>query len=468
MRTGRIEETTEANRTAAASPVRPRVRVRADLGRPARSIHALATLARLMAGTADAPRGAVLAQAAECVGDATGADRVGIYLAPGLVERGATSGDGVGEPPDLATRPFPLAGGERFLLAASWSRCGLAFKGSLIASRSSEPKGWLRVPAGREIPVVGTTGSVALLTLDGLGIGARGPKQDDAVIETVAALIAGFLERDRLERELAAHRVSRAHTERMAQLGRVASSSAHDLNNVLTAILGYADLLELELEPSSEAASVSGACSQPVRGHSELEEIRVAVARGAAIVEEVLGFGRRRPWDEESVDVAQALGRLDAMLRRVAGSDIDLRRKVASGLPPVRVDGDRLERVLVNLVANARHAIETRPGCRSGRIELAVDCVHGACAAETDAGTLRIVVRDNGCGMSAALKRRIFEPFFTTRGAQGGTGIGLADAADFARRAGGRIEVESAEGEGSEIRLLIPIPTACESAPTSV
>ena len=253
-----------------------------------------------------------------------------------------------------------------------------------------------------------------------------------------AGLLAGRL-------ELATLRSERARVERLANLGRVASSAAHDFNNVLTAILGYADLLELELPGVAV-------------GQRELDEIRASVERGAVLVEEVLAFGRTRcsdkSEDESEIDLAQTLARLDGMARRVAGDGIVVSQRVELGLPLVRLDRERLERVVLNLVANARHAIEACPG-RSGRIEISLERICGVLSAR-GSETLRLRVVDNGCGMRADVARRIFEPFFTTRGQLGGTGLGLADAADFAREAGGRIDVETTPGAGSAIQLDLP------------
>ena len=224
----------------------------------------------------------------------------------------------------------------------------------------------------------------------------------------------------------------------------MASSAAHDFNNVLTAILGYADLLELELPDGAVGA----------RGLEDLEEIRVAAARGAKLVDEVLAFGRKRPTGEQEIDLARSLACLDGMLRRVAGDGIEVDVRIAAGLPVVRMDRERFERLLVNLVVNARHAIEARPG-RPGRIEVSLDRVRDG-AGTAGGETVRLRVRDNGCGMDTVVKRRLFEPFFTTRGSEGGTGLGLADLADFARAAGATIEVESEPDAGSLLELRFP------------
>lgn len=451
MRTQRVEETTEANRAAAASAaVSNRAWARTGLAAAeGASAWSHTALARLLSTAASGTRSATLAQAAELIGRAGAADRVGIYLAPAL----------------LALESSPEAD---FVLAASWARRGLGFRGeaTLRAVDAGDPPGPLDLDAlerglgMRVIPCPTPDGVVALVTLEGP------PLAREAFEATIGALVAGFLDRDRLERELAATRAREARNERLAQLGRVACSSAHDLNNVLTAILGYADLLELGL--TDAAANHSAAPAGGLPGGPELEEIRAAAGRGAVLVEELLGFGRRRASEVREVDLAEALRGLEGLLRRLAGDRIALDVSLAPDLPPARIDVERLERVLMNLVANARHAIEARSGGRHrGRIGIVLDRIEDPRAAGEP--MLRLAIRDDGCGMSRELARRAFEPFFTTRAACGGTGLGLADAADFARRAGGRIEVESAEGVGTELALLLPMPVvrgAGATAPT--
>ncbi len=444
MRTGQIEETTEANRVAAESVTPGGAWSRSELDRGSRSWQSLADLARLLSGSTSAPRSAVLAQAAERLGALIEADRVVIDLAPQLAPALVDSTSPRGAPGQLPGEGAAPGQAERFVLAASWTRSGrslLARDRSQVASRFSPSHGWSRIPSTFQVPCTGPEGLLAVIRFDGSFVDGRAPRDLAERAEAAAALVAGYLERDRLERELAAVRAAQTRNERLATLGQVASSAAHDFNNVLTAILGYADLLELEL-PGVAAGASAGAA----RGQQELDEIRAAVERGAGLVEEVLAFGRTRSQAAEQIDLAEALGRLDGMARRLAGEGIAVSQRVEPGLPPIRLDRERLERVVLNLVANARHAIEACPG-RPGRIEISLERVRE---------TLRLRVQDNGCGMGAEVKRRIFEPFFSTRGKLGGTGLGLAGAADFAREAGGRIEVETTPGAGSAIQLDFP------------
>lgn len=485
MRIERIEETTEANRVAAASAVRNRGRDALDAAPDRRVARLLPALARLFSDSAASPRAALLAQTSELLGTALGADHVALYLAEPLLAAG------------LAPSSDPRA--IRFVQAAAYSRRGrtaasamtrdaardaapdvsdsitlspdeevgrrllegrsarvfrsLPRSGRVLASGLTGAPGWSRIHTTLQVPCPGPEGPLALIALEGPFSDPRASQALSESIEAAARLLGSHLERDRLARELAAIRVEQAGSERLAALGRIASSAAHDLNNVLTAIVGYADLLELELPGGVEGAPGTS-------GRLELDEIRSAAERGAKLVEQVLRFGRKQPviaeeaQQAQGVDVAQVLTRLESMLRRVAGTKVELEMAIAAGLPSVHMERERFERILVNLVANARHAIEACPG-RAGRIEIALD---RARAKGNPAGdeSIRLRVRDNGCGMDANVKRRIFEPFFTTRSAGGGTGLGLADVADFAHRAGATVEVESAPGAGCELVLRFP------------
>lgn len=472
MRTKRIEETTEANRVAAASVAPGRGSAAPEVAFEARAASLLPAVVRLLSGCPAPSRIVALARASELLVRALGADRVGIYLP-----------DPAGGSPVAAERDIA-----RFVLAASFAAPGSGGRARegdarivegielsrddeagrrLLAGRSvrafrpldlslshfrSTPgplatPGWSRVHATLQVPCPGPAGPVALIILDGPILATRAARDLECHVEAAASLLAGFLERDRLVRELAALRSERSHTERLAALGRVASSVAHDLNNVLTAIVGHADLLELELPGGFEHALGSPA-------GQDLEEIRTAAARGARLVEEVLAYGRKRASSDEPVDLARALAQLENMLHRVAGGAIELKLVVEEGLPLVRLDLERFERILLNLVVNGRHAIESGGG-RPGRIELRLDRAReGDAAAGVEHVRLRVC--DNGCGMDGALQRRVFEPFFTTRGAEGGTGLGLADVADFAHQTGATIAVESAPDAGCEIELRFP------------
>ncbi len=486
MRIESIEETTEANRVAAASVARGRDLAGTRASGAAVVVSLLPRLVRLLSGSPAPARSVGLAQASELLARGLGADRVGIYLPEPPV--GAPQSNPSAEPASeiarfvLAAssvgtaRPRTGAGGGsrddgielspadpvgRRLLGGHAVRVlrPSSLRGTGAVAGAIDSSGWSRIHTTLHVPCPGPSGLVALIAFDGAFLVAPDARDIEAQLEGVAVLLAGFLERDRLARELAATRAERAHAERLATVGRVACSVAHDLNNVLTVIVGHADLLELDLDDGR------GQVADTSAGQA-LEEIRLAAARGAGLVEEVLAYGRNRPGGMALVDLGPVLERLGGMLKRIAGDAVLLSYEIESALSPVRLDRERFERIVVNLVANARHAIEAgreRPGRIELRLERDCDAARPDPAAGGDRagmGGVRLRVRDNGCGMDAALQARVFEPFFTTRSRAGGSGLGLADVADFAREAGAVVTVESAPGAGCEIALRFPAASA--------
>jgi len=324
--------------------------------------------------------------------------------------------------------------------------------------------GWRAVGQAGLVPCVGSSGLLGVFRVE-LGVGSGGSAA--ACLERVGRvgdLLASFLERRRLARALETRQAEQLHDERMETLGVVASSVAHDFNNVLTAILGYAELLGLELPAGAP-------------GHSELAEIEGAAIRATRLVDQVLAFGRRRPAGVEALDLAGTIRELAPMIDRVLGERVGLDLDLQHAAPPIRVDPTRLEQLLLNLAANARDAV-VRSGRGRGRFSLATRVVEidrdGREARAS--GTLqlapglhlRLSARDDGCGIDPAARDRIFEPFFTTKLEDGGTGLGLATAAAVLREAGGAIDVESEPGSGSGFHLYFPLasPLARSSDPS--
>ena len=281
--------------------------------------------------------------------------------------------------------------------------------------------------------------------------------------EFVGRLFANMLDRLRLGREVEVLRSRQAQADRLSALGQVASGVAHDFNNVLTAILGYADLLEIELGEGGKS------------GHAEIDEIRAAATRATRLVDHVLSFGRVREGGVQPIDLTETLEGLEGMLRRVVGNavtaDFDWAVDAEEGKRDALVvlDPEQLERAVLNLAANARDAFEDPHG--TARFELSTRFVRidSAGREASKSGEIssppsglaggeyvRLTARDNGCGIDPALFERLFEPFFTTK-RDHGTGLGLALCAEFVRAAGGEIRVESAPGQGSAFHLYFPL-----------
>ncbi len=346
--------------------------------------------------------------------------------------------------------------------------------------------GWCVVGRSWLVPCIGSSGLLGAFQID-LGMRpARGATTRLERAGRVGDLLASFLERRRLARALETSHAQQLHDERMETLGVVASSVAHDFNNVLTAILGYAELLGLELPAGAP-------------GRSELAEIEGAAIRATRLVDQVLAFGRRRPAGVERLDLAETIRGLSPMIERVLGERVRLELDLEDGAPPIRVDPTRLEQLLLNLASNARDAV-TESGRGRGCFSLASRIVEidtdgrdrsrtgegGNMAGDGNAGKggetgdgggaaarvlplvpgphLRLSARDDGCGIDPATRDRIFEPFFTTKTESVGTGLGLATAAAVLREAGGMIDVESELGVGSSFHFYFPLTPA---SPTS-
>jgi len=233
------------------------------------------------------------------------------------------------------------------------------------------------------------------------------------------------------------------HAQKMEAVGQLAGGVAHDFNNILTAVLGYADLLLARIGPND-----------PHR--AALEEIKKGGERAAGLTRQLLAFSRRTPTQLISVDVNSAIRGVEPMVRRLVGEHLEFRLDLADGLGPVRADPVQLEQVIVNLVVNARDAM---PG--GGSISIATDRIvlreeEASLTDMAEGACVRIRVSDTGSGIAPTVLERIFEPFFTTKEPGRGTGLGLATVYGIVRQHRGNIRVTSVEGRGSTFEVLLP------------
>jgi len=323
-------------------------------------------------------------------------------------------------------------------------------------------RGWQSVRSALYLPCVSSGNLRAFLVVEA---GRSMPSWDTELVERAeftARLLASGLDRLHLRTETEGSRAGGGRRAHLEKLGRVASAVAHDFNNVLTAILGYADLAELELDEKGG-------------GHEELQEIRAAAHRAAGLVGQVLDFGRTPPSGESSIHLEETLAGLEGMIRQVVGEDVaarfDWECPERSGR--VLLDPGRLAPVVLNLASNARDAMAGRgAGARftlsTRRVALGPDLVDPACpraqsgplAGPPPGDYVRLTARDTGVGIVPGLVEMIFEPFFTTKALGAGTGLGLASTADLVRQARGGIRVETAAGEGAAFHLYFPIVEA--------
>jgi two-component system cell cycle sensor histidine kinase/response regulator CckA len=250
---------------------------------------------------------------------------------------------------------------------------------------------------------------------------------------------------ERRERAEHALRESEEHlrqSQKLEALGALAGGVAHDFNNILSIILGYAEIVQAELAANTTA-------------HADVKKISDAAGRARALVRQLLAFSRKQVLQPQLVDLNEVVTGVRQLLRPLIGENIVLELKLAPDLVLITADPGQIEQVIMNLAVNARDAMPS-----GGRlvIETAnVDLEARGDEYPVSAGPVAMLaVADNGIGMDAATRERIFEPFFTTKPVGRGTGLGLATVYGIVRQSEGNITVFSEPGEGSTFRCYFP------------
>jgi len=250
-------------------------------------------------------------------------------------------------------------------------------------------------------------------------------------------------------------RVSRDTTERrhleeglrqaqkMEAVGRLAGGVAHNFNNLLTVILGYAEVIGLSL-PAGD----------PNRG--AIEEIVKGAERAASMTRQLMAFSRTQPVTPRVVDVGAVLTDLHALLRPLIAEDIDMTVHVDDGLGTVVMDQGQFEQAVTNLVVNASDAMPGGGRLRIEALNTSVEAGGDVPGQARPGAYVEVRVWDSGRGMDDATRGRIFEPFFTTKPTGAGTGLGLSMVYGFVTQLGGHIDVTTRPGAGSLFRLLLP------------
>ena len=230
--------------------------------------------------------------------------------------------------------------------------------------------------------------------------------------------------------------------QKLEALGQLTGGIAHDLNNVLSVVLGNAELMGQELPP--DRADL----------RTDLGELTNAARRGAAMIRKLLTFSRSAPLEVVTLDLAAAVGETAATLRRLLPAAIDVTISVPREPLRVRADRGALEQILMNLVTNARDAMPS-----GGHLQIEV---RRRVATDDDAGAEAgasgsLIVRDDGIGMDEPTRARIFEPFFTTKPPPAGTGLGMTMIQALVRQQHAAIAVESAAGRGTTVTISFPL-----------
>ena len=241
-------------------------------------------------------------------------------------------------------------------------------------------------------------------------------------------------------------------SQKMQAIGQLAGGVAHDFNNVLTAIIGYSDLLLANHRPTDPS-------------FQDIMQIKQNANRAAGLVRQLLAFSRRQTLRPQVLQLSDVLSDLQMLMRRLVGEKIDLDVKHGRDLWLVKADLNQFEQVIVNLVVNARDAMP-----EGGHITLrtknitAADCAQYGEKSLVPADYVVIEVTDTGTGIPADVKDKIFEPFFTTKEVGKGTGLGLSMVYGIVKQTGGWVLCDSEVGKGTTFRIFLPrhIPTAQE------
>ena len=257
--------------------------------------------------------------------------------------------------------------------------------------------------------------------------GVTTPIYDDrGALELLLVISRDITERQSLEEQL-------RHSQKMESIGRLAGGVAHDFNNILTAIRGYAELLLLDLADDAPARESAA-------------EISRAASRAAELTGQLLAFSRKQVLRPQRLDLNEIVSEMSSMLRRLVGEDVVLKTELDTELSPTLADPTQVEQVLLNLAVNARDAMPS-----GGRLTIRTANVDGE-----DGPRVALVVADTGEGMDAATAERIFEPFFTTKEVGAGTGLGLATVHGIVAQSGGTIDVQSEPGVGTAFTICLP------------
>ena len=321
----------------------------------------------------------------------------------------------------------------------------------VVAERDHEPlKAALGAAANGQVEIapldVSLEGSAAVARSARLFVSAADPAIDEGASATVFAL--DTTEQRTLQENL-------AQSQKMQAIGQLAGGVAHDFNNVLTAIIGYSDLLLANHRPTDPS-------------FQDIMQIKQNANRAAGLVRQLLAFSRRQTLLPQTLQLNDVLSDLQMLMRRLVGEPVALDVAHGRDLWLVKADLNQFEQVIVNLIVNARDAmpdggkimVRTRNLPAAETVALKDDGVQPA-------DYVQVEVEDTGHGVPEDVRAKIFEPFFTTKEVGKGTGLGLSMVYGIVKQTGGYVFCDSDPGKGATFRILLPrlIETEAEAQP---
>ncbi|HBC86232.1 MAG TPA: hypothetical protein DCZ94_04685 [Lentisphaeria bacterium] len=268
-------------------------------------------------------------------------------------------------------------------------------------------------------------------------------KDKDGHLRT-SMIIRDISERKLVEEEHERLRAQLVQAQKMEAIGRLAGGVAHDFNNMLTAILGHAEI-----------AMGKVGTAQPII--EDLQEIQKAASRSADLTRQLLAFARKQTITPKVLELNATVEKMLKMLRRLIGENIELAWMPGENLWPIKMDASQLDQILTNLCVNARDAISGPGKVTIGTENAVFDEAYCATREELTPGEFVVLtVSDNGCGMDNETLTNIFEPFFTTKTIGKGIGMGMATVYGIVKQNNGFIGVSSEPGKGATFKICLP------------
>jgi len=251
-------------------------------------------------------------------------------------------------------------------------------------------------------------------------------------------------ERKRLQQQL-------NQAQKMETVGNLAGGIAHDFNNLLTVINGHAEISLMKLEKEHQA-------------HRDIISILHAGKKAENLTRQLLAFSRKQIYETKIININEIISGLDKMLRRLIGEDIQITCNLCQDIPHIKADPSQLEQILMNLVVNARDALNESTADNEDRKiiietkEVQVDDDLKAQHPEIQTGNMLLLsIKDTGIGIAKTIQEKIFEPFFTTKDKGKGTGLGLSTVYGIVKQNQGFIYVSSEEREGTTFNIYWPV-----------
>ncbi|HEY2729441.1 MAG TPA: PAS domain-containing protein [Polyangia bacterium] len=261
------------------------------------------------------------------------------------------------------------------------------------------------------------------------------------LVDANAQLKREIDDRQRTQEALAHAEEQLRHSQKMEAVGRLAGGIAHDFNNLLSVIISYSTILARAVDPKSDIAE-------------GLDEVRKAGERAADLTRQLLAFSRQQVLAPRTIDLNDIIDKMDKMLRRVIGEDLQLATTKAPVLGRIKADPGQLEQVIMNLVVNARDAMPQGGNLTIETRDVQIDDTGAWDHLGAAPGPYVVLaVSDTGIGMDRATLGRIFEPFFTTKEQGKGTGLGLSTVFGIVKQSGGHISVASGPNEGTKFEI---------------